>query len=288
MQNLSVEHASELIKRVFELLWSRFDGLSGNEIIARLPEKIHWTEDEFDISSPLFWPKYAQTIRLVTLPLVEAGWLIKTEKGQWSITEEGRAACQIFSTPRELYLEAQRLSTDAHKDVSKYLIFLEAIREEGWEAIENYIKGKNSIEIRRLIALLLEAMQFHITWVAPPQKTRGLIDMIASVNPIGASNYRILVQIKHTGQPVTLEGFKSFFSILGRNDFGLLFSSGGFTFGVKEIQNNNSYQKINVMDLAKFYDIWMKHYDKLGREAQILLPLQAIFFLSPLSEAHSY
>lgn len=289
MQEFSVEYAGELIRGVVELLWSKSDGLSGNEVIAQLPEKISLTEDEVDISSSsLFWSRYAQTVRLATLPLVKAGWLFKTDKGQWFITENGRAACRRFLTPRELYLEAQRLYTDSHKDVPQYLIFLEAVREEGWETIASYIKGKNSGEIRHLIALLLEAMQFHVTWEAPPHKKRGLIDMIASVDPIGANARRIVVQIKHTGQPVTLEGLKSFYSILGPNDFGILFSSGGFTSEAKEAQNKNGYQKINVMDLAKFFDLWAKHYDKLGREAHTLLPLQAISFLSPLSAANFF
>ena len=282
MQDFSIEYASELIRGVIELLWSKPAGLAGNDVIAQLPEKIHLTEDETDISSSLFWSRYAQTVRLVTLPLVKIGWLFKTDKGQWFLTEDGRAACRRFLSPRELYLEAQRLYANDYKDVPEYLIFLEVIREEGWEAIASYLKGRSSVEIRRLIEYLLDAMQFHITWEAPPYKKHGLIDMIASVDPIGANAIRIVVQIKHTGQPVTLEGFKSFSSILGSNDFGILFSSGGFTSEVKEAQNKNSYQKVNVMDLEKFYDLWMKHYDRLGRDAHMLLPLQAISFLSPL------
>jgi len=284
MQDFSAEYASDLIRGIVELLWSKSAGLSGNEVIAQLSEKIRLTGDEIDISSSLFWSRYAQTVRLVTLPLVKVGWLFKTDKGQWYLTEDGRAACRRFLTPRELYLEAQRLYTVGHKDVPKYFIFLEAIREEGWETIASYIKRMNSVEVRRLFMLLLDAMQFHITWEAPPHKKRGQIDMIASVDPIGANAIRIVVQIKHTGQPVTLDGFKSLSSILDPNDFGILFSSGGFTSEVKETQDKSGYQKINVMDLAKFYDLWMKHYDRLGQEAHILLPLLRISFLSPLSE----
>jgi len=287
MRDLSVEYASELVRGVVELLWSRPEGLSGDEVIARLPEKIQLTEDLLNDPQSLFSPRYTGTVRLATLPLVKAGWLIKTDKGRWILTEDGRAACRRFLTPHELYLEAKRLQIDGQNDISRNLIFLEVIREEGWGITADYIKGKNSVEIRRLIALLLDAMQFHITWIAPPQKERGQIDMIASIDPIGANARRILVQIKHTGQPVTLEGIRSFLSVLGSDDFGLLFSSGGFTSEVRDAENKKGYQKINIMDLEKFYDIWLKYYDKLSREAHILLPLQTIFFLSPQNEANS-
>lgn len=281
MNDFSLERVSELIRGVIELLWTKPDGLAGNEVIARLPEIIHLTEYEIGFSSSSHLPRYARTVRLATLPLVKVGWLMKTDKGQWYITEDGRDACRRFSKPRDLFLEASRLSNENQKNIPEIHVSLELIQEEAWENIANFIKGKNAVEIRRLIAVLFEAMQYHITWMAPPQKKRGLIDMVANTDPIGAKARRILVQVKHTGQPVTAEGVKSFSSILSPTDFGLLFSTGGFTSEVRDIINKGDYQKINAMDLVKFYDIWIRHYDKLSREAHTLLPLRAIFFLSP-------
>ena len=105
--------------------------------------------------------------------------------------------------------------------------------------------------------------------------------MVANLDPVGAKNMRILVQIKHTGQPVTVEGLKAFSSILSPNDYGLLFSTGGFTSDVRDTINKGNFQKINAMDLEKFFDVWIRHYDKLSWEAHTLLPLKAVFFLSP-------
>lgn len=281
MNDFSLERVSELIRGVIELLWTRPDGLAGREVIIRLPETIQLTEYETGFSSSSHLPRYARAVRLATLPLVKAGWLMKTDKGQWFITEDGRDACRRFSKPQELFLEALRLSENDQQNVPEYLVSLELIQEKAWENIAKYIRGKSTVEIRRLVAVLFEAMQYHVTWVAPPQKNRGLIDMVANVDPIGAKTWRVLVQVKHTGQPVTAEGLKSFSSILGSSDFGLLFSTGGFTSEVRDIINKGGYQKINAMDLEKFYDVWIRHYDKLSREAHTLLPLRAIFFLSP-------
>lgn len=281
MNDFPLHHASELIRGVIELLWTKRDGLPGNEIIKQLPGIVHLTEDETIISPTANLPSYAQAVRIATLPLVKAGWLIKTDKGQWLITADGRDACRRYLKPEDLYLEAMRLSESDQLTIPEIIATLELIQEKAWESISNYLRGKNAIEIQRLVAALFESIGYHITWMAPPQKKRGLIDMIASTDPVGAKDLRIIIQIKHTGQPVTVEGLKSFAAILGPNEFGLLFSTGGFTSEAREVLSKSDYQKINAMDLAKFYDIWLKHYDKLSREAHMLLPLRAIFFLFP-------
>lgn len=280
MNDSSLERVSELIRGVIELLWKKTDGLTGKEVISRLPEIIPLTEYETGFSSSNL-PRYARTVRLATLPLVKAGWLMKTDKGQWYLTEEGRSACRRFSRPHDLFLEAVRLAGADERTTPEILVSLELIQEESWATIENYLKGKSPVEIHRLVAVLLEALQYHIVWTAPPQKKRGLIDMVVNTDPIGAKPYRILVQIKHTGQPVTVEGLKPFSSILAPKDFGLLFSTGGFTSEAKDVLNAGRYQKINAMDLAKFYDIWVRHLDQLSQDAHTLLPLRSIFFLSP-------
>jgi len=174
-----------------------------------------------------------------------------------------------------------RLSDKDLKNTPEILIAFELIQEEAWGTIAKHLMRRNLTEIHNLVSALFEAMQYHVTWVAPPTKKHGLIDMVVNLDPVGAKAMRILVQIKHTGQPVTVEGLKSFSSILGLNDYGLLFSTGGFTPDARDIVNRGEFQKINAMDLEKFIDVWIRHYDKLSWEAHSLLPLRAIFFLSP-------
>lgn len=281
MNDLPIQSMSELVRGVIEILWSRPDGLAGNEVMRLLPEVIKLTNHETGLSSTTRLPDYVRRARLATLPLVRAGWLVKTDRGRWFITEDGRDACRRYSRPQELLQEAIRLSEINDLNIPEILMSLELIQEEVWEYIAKYIQQKNIVEIRRLIAALFDVLQYHVVWIAPPQKNRGLIDMVANLDPLGAKNQRILVQVRHTGQPVTVEGYKSFSAILGVNDYGLLFSTSGFTTEVKNIFNKGGYQKINAMDLEKFYEIWIKHYAQLSREAHVLLPLRAIFFLSP-------
>jgi restriction system protein len=281
MNDFHVQRVSELIRGVIELLWTTPDGLIGSDVIARLPEVIQLTEDEVQSTSHSLMPRYERTVRLATLLLVKAGWLEKTNKGRWFLTEDGRDACRGFSQPLDFFLGAVQLVENDRQIAPDFHLALELIQEKAWENVIRYITTKSTLDIRQIIGHLFEAMQYHIAWIAPPQKKRGQIHLVANIDPVGANGQRILVQVKHTGQLVTIEGLKSFNSLLGSHDFGLLFSTGGFTPDSKELLNKTEYQKINAMDLEKFYEIWIRHYEKLSLDAHKLLPLKTIYVLSP-------
>lgn len=281
MASISLHRVGELVRSTFEILWNRPEGLLAREILTFIPEIVKLTEYEMGLSPSTNTPRYEKIVRLATIPLVEVGWLLKNDKGRWFITDEGRQACKRFSNVQELYAEALRLSEEGKLTAPESLMSLELIQEKAWENIEKFIQERSTVEIRRLFSDLLEAMQYHIIWVAPPEKSRGHVDLVASVDPIGARSRRILVQIKNKGQVVTTEGLKSFTSILGPNDFGLLLSIGGFTSEVRDEFNNGGYQKINFINLEKFFDLWIKHYDQLSQDARKRLPLKAIHFIAP-------
>lgn len=283
MANITLHRVGELIRCVFELLWNRPDGLSARELLASIPEAIKLTDYELGWSLSTNTPRYEKIIRMATLPLVKAGWLVKSERGRWYLTEDGRQSSRRFATAQQMYAEALRLSENEKQTIPEIWMSLEMVQEKAWQLIERYLQERKPMEIRRLLADLMESMQYHITWIAPVEKKHGQIDMVMNTDPIGASSYRILVQVKHKGQPVTLEGMKSFLSVLGPNDFGLLMSTGGFTRDVIEQMSSQAYIKINAMDLEKFFDLWVKSFDKLSPEARARFPLKQIYFLSPPS-----
>jgi restriction system protein len=282
MANITLHRVGELIRCVFELLWNRPEGMLAREIIALIPEVVALNDHELGWSPASNTPRYEKIIRLATVPLVKAGWLVKNERGRWYITEIGRQACKKFSNVQEMYAEALRLSEAGKQSTPELLMFLEIVQEKSWQYIEAFLQEQKPMDIRLLLAALMEAMQYHITWLAPAEKKHGHIDMILNVDPLGVNSCRILVQIKHKGQAVTVEGVKSFLSILGPNDFGLLFSTGGFTSDVMDELSSSIYQKINAMDLTKFFDLWIKNYDKVSDEARMRLPLKNLYFLAPL------
>jgi len=284
MTEITIQRTGELIRGVIEILWSKADGLPSREIIASIPDIIKLTDYEMGVSPSTRTPRYERIIRLAIVPLVRIGWMLKNDKGRWRLTDEGRGAIRRFVNAHDFYTEALRLSEDGKHGAPEILVALETIEEIAWEYIFKYIQTRSLTDVRRLIAVLLEALHYHIVWVAPPEKSRGLVDLIANVDPLGVQAYRILVQVKHKGQPVTVEGLKSLLSILGQNDFGLLLSTGGFTNDARDELTKVEYRKINAMDLEKFYDMWVKNYEALSTDAHELLPLRhkIIRFLASL------
>ncbi len=131
-----------------------------------------------------------------------------------------------------------------------------------------------------MLAELLRAMDYYPSWIAPPEKDRGRIDVIAFVDPIGAKGHRILAQVKHTGQSITLEGVRSFSSALGPNDYGVVFSTSGFTKEALRMVASGTFEKITALDTIAFFDLWKQHYSQLSQESRRLLPLKSIYFLS--------
>ena len=279
MADVTLGRIGELLRCVLELLWNKPEGMPAKELIAALPEAARLTEYEKGYTGPGGVPRYEKIVRLSTIPLVHAGWLVKNNKGRWYITEEGRDACRKFPNAQELYKEALRLFEEVKQGAPAAAMVVEEAEEKAWEQVQNYLLETRRLEFRTLIAELLQAMGYHVAWIAPPEKDHGQIDMVAYTDPLGASGPRILVQIKHKGQPTTMEGMKSFLSVLNQRDYGLLVSSGGFTCEVTEEIGTDTFQKTTLLDLENFFDLWVKYYDKLSDEAKSRFPLKKIYFL---------
>ena len=279
MADITLNRIGELLRSVLELLWSKPEGMPAREVLAFLPEITQLTESERAYSPSSGAPRYERIVRLATMPLAAAGWLVKSDKGRWFITEEGRQACRKFPNARELYKEALRLFDESHQGAPTYTLMIEEAEERAWEQIHRYLLETRLAEFRALVAELLRAMGYHVTWIAPPKKDHGQIDLVAHTDPIGARGPRILVQVKHKGQPVTMEGVSSFVSLLGANDYGLFISSGGFTGEVMEEIRTDPTLRTTLLDLEDFFDLWIEYYDRLSEDARRRFPLKKIFFL---------
>jgi restriction system protein len=274
----------EFLRIVFDLLWNKPEGLPATEILAQIPKSTPLSEYEngFFPSAPNA-PRYEKIIRLATIPLVKAGWLVKN-KGRWYITEEGRQACKSFTAAEEFYAQATRLYREYYEwrgGRPAISLTVEEAEEKAWEQIQKYLQEMKPFEFLSCVADLLRAMNYHVAWSAPPGKERGYVDMIVYTDRLGVSVPRIIVQVKHRGQAATAEGLRAFLAVLGLHDFGLFVSSGGFTMDAKEIARLQERHKVTLMDMENFFDLWVEHYEQLSQEARQRLPLKPIHFLSP-------
>ncbi len=284
MTEITLSRISELLRSVLELLWNKPEGLSAREIIAIIPQITQLTEYERGYSPPNNIPRYERIVRLATVPLARAGWLVKNNKGRWFITEEGRNACRRYPNAQELYQEAGRIIEAKGQNPSAAMLAAEEAQEKAWEQIQKFIKEKKRGELQKLVAELLKSMGYHVNWIAPPEKDRGQVDIVAHVDPLGAKGGRILVQVKHPGPVVTIEGLQAFLNVMGDNDFGILVSTEGFTGEAKDQIDNDALQKMTLLDLEGFFDLWVMYYEDLSQEARNRLPLKPVHFLHGMDQ----
>lgn len=280
MADVTLGRISKILRGVFELLWNRQDGMPAKEVLALLPDVVKFTEYELGYSTSANTPKYEKIVRLATIPLVKAGWMIKSDKGRWFLTEAGRQACRKYPNIEELYTEAIRLYEESRKNFPLYKIAIEEAEERSWSYIQSYLQETSRIEIQKIVTDLVVAMGYHLAWVAPVEKDHGPIDIVAHIDPLGAKGLRILAQVSHKGQAVTLEGLKAFSATLSNGDYGLFVATGGFTSDVMEQIGTGTFKRITLVDMEGLYSLWVKYYAQLGEEAKSRFPLKAIHFLN--------
>jgi len=295
MADVTRKRTGELVRIVAELLFNKPEGLPAQEILAHIPKVIELTDYErgFFPSTPNN-PRYEKIVRFATIDLVKAGWLIKN-KGIWYLTEEGRKAYNKYPDPEKFYREAVRLyyvwkrsrpkkelvEVEAIEEAAEKIIFtFEEAEEKSWEQIQAYLQSMNPYEFQELVGDLLRAMGYHVSWISPPGKDRG-IDIIAYNDPLGASNPRIKVQVKRKEQAIAVEGLRAFMSVLGSDEVGLFVSASGFTSDALEEARTQERRKVTLLDLQTFFDLWVEHYEKLTQDARQRFPLKPIYFLAP-------
>ena len=272
----SFQRKTKLLRSIIQVLWQKPEGLPAREIIALIPQPTPSWDEELQADDEI---NYEAALRLITIPITKAGWMVKTSKGRWYLTDAGRQACRNIANVQELYQEALRQLEDEQQNIPEAIIALESAEEAAWNQVEKFLHGKKPFEIKSMLAHLLRACGYHVAWVAPEIENTNQPDIIAWTDPIGAKKPRILVQIIHKGQAMTTEGIKMFASMLGQNDFGMILSTGGLTNEARGIVKSIS-ANMSIMDLEAFFDLWVMQYDKLDGEARKLMPLKPIHFLS--------
>jgi restriction system protein len=138
-------------------------------------------------------------------------------------------------------------------------ITFEEAEEQAWREIEQYLKGVKPYDFQELVASLLRAMGYHVSWVAPPGKDGG-IDILAGTDPLGTRPPRIKAQVKRQGTAVSVDGLRSFMALLGEDDVGLFVATGGFTKDAADEARTQEKRKVTLIDLERLVDLWVEHY----------------------------
>lgn len=138
----------------------------------------------------------------------------------------------------------------------------------------------NGYDFQKLVAELLQAMGYHVTWIASPGKDGG-VDIIAYTDPLGTQGPRIKVQVKQQQKAVSEPELKSFMANIGQHDSGLYVCTGGFTKDAAIFARSQESKRVMLIDTDKLVDLWIEFIPKLSDQAWQRLPLTPIYFLTP-------
>lgn len=302
MSDTSKRRTGEFMRELFSILMASPDGLKASEAMKTLAARFTLTAYEAgDYESG--GRRFEKIVRFATVDCVKAGWLVK-DKGIWSITDEGKKAHSELTDPEAFYRRACKLyaewkaaqpdsETSATVDVSAQLdgpetdsvaksvsITFEQAEEQAWAEISHYLKSMNPYEFQYLVADLLRAMSYHVTWISPPGKDGGL-DILAWPDALGTKLPRVKVQVKRQETSVSVDGLRSFMALLGDDDVGLFVCTGGFTKDAEAEARKQEKRRVVLISLDKLFDLWVEHYEKLSDQARRRLPLRPIQFLAP-------
>lgn len=302
MAEITRRRTGELLRELFKILMAAPDGVRASEALQEVAKRVNLTPYEAD-SYESGGRRFDKIVRFATVDCVKAGWMVK-DKGVWSITDEGRASYAELIDPEAFYKRACKLyaewkaaqpdaeaSTaanasapvsveDAENTAKAVSVTFEEAEEQAWTEISQYLRAMNPYDFQNLVADLLRAMSYHVTWVSPPGKDGGL-DILAWPDALGTRPPRIKVQVKRQQQSVNVDGLRSFMALLGEDDVGLFVCTGGFTKDADAEARTQEKRRVTLIGLERLFDLWEEHYDKLTDRARRRLPLRSIQFLAP-------
>jgi restriction system protein len=291
MAEITQRRTGELVRKVFEILLQHPDGLPAKEVLEQVEKAVQLTD--FERSTYPNRPdvrRFEKIVRFGTIAFDKAGWLVKN-KGRWSISEEGNKAYQQIRDPEIFKREADRLYRQWFASRPETVIeeeenspdptsTFEEAEETAWAEIKEYLQEMNPYDFQNLVAALLRAMDYYVTWVSPPGRDGG-IDILAYTDPLGTKPPRIKVQVKRRADKINVEGLRSFMALLGDEDVGLFVSTGGFTSDAEAEARTQEKRKITLLGLERLFDLWVEHYQKTSELDKQLLPLKPIYYLAP-------
>lgn len=294
MAEITMKRRGELVRKVIEVLKDHPEGLQAKDVLKRVEDSITLTS--FEQSTYPNNPsvrRFEKIVRFATIGPVKAGWILKS-KGRWTVTEQGVKAYKDFKDPEKFSSEVRRLYrqwaanrpepsdevADEEAVAAEVTGTFEEAEESAWIDIERHLHSMGPYDFQNLVAALLRAMGYHVSWIAPPGRDGG-IDILAHTDPLGINMPRIKVQVKRRTDKISVEGLRSFMAVLGEQDVGLFVSAGGFTRDAESEARTQEKRKITLLGLEQLFDLWLEHYAKVEEADRQLLPLKPVYFLAP-------
>ena len=286
MGEITAQRRGELVRGVFQVLLDKPDGLPAKNVLKRLETVVPPTPFELeDYPKRPGVRRFEKTVRFCTIKSVKAGWLEK-KMGDWTLTDEGRAAYKKFTDPERFEQAATQLykewkaSDPGPGDPPVLITTIEEAEENAWRDVQDHLDNMPPYDFQDLVAALLEGMDYHVAWISPPGPDKG-VDIVAYKDPLGTVMPRIKVQVKRRQDKINVEGVRSFMAVLGDHDVGVFVNTGGFTKDADSEARMQEKRKLTLVDSKGLFDLWIEHYTQIDEDRRRLLPLKAVHYLAP-------
>jgi restriction system protein len=296
-QPKTVDRGVALIKFVLEILKTKSEGMRPQDIYREIEAKIPLDVFDTETMKGSGLPRWRAALHFHSVAASKAGFLVKSD-GRWSVTDEGQKVAGLDRDDlkrllRSRYREwrwgtkkAERagiepppIQEDSEPAQSVSVLFEDA-REKARAEIDPYLDTLGPYEFQDLVAALLESMGYSTPVVAAPGVDGGT-DILAYLDPLGTRTPHIRVQIKHRDQAAIREEVAALRGIIRADrEVGLFVSSGGFTRDARREAGHGSTH-IELVDLDRFLELWLQHYDRIPEAKRARLRLEPVHFLAP-------
>lgn len=293
-QSKSRQIAQRTIYAAFQILKENEGEMRGKEVVKQIQEKLTFDEYESHIYEKTGYVRWESILNFYTIDCMKAGFLRK-KMGVWYLTQEGEDAMnlgaeKLLQLATEKYREwdksKEKLSNPENdndfqeEDKSQQqTALLEQYESQAIEGIRDYVFAKNPYEFQDLVAILLKAMGYYISHIAPKGRDGG-IDVIAYTDPLGVSSSRIIVQVKHRPETtISSDDIQRLAGTMKRStDVGIFVTSGEFSSYAKN-EARSTEKHIELINFERFLSLWKQYYTKMSDEEKNKLPLYPIYFL---------
>jgi restriction system protein len=296
-QPKTADRGVALLKFTLELLKAHPEEMRPRDIFREIEAKVPL--DSFD-TEPLKGsglPRWRATLHFFSVAASKAGYLVKSDAG-WRVTDKGQKVAGLPSDElkrlvrsgyhkwrwggaRRAGTETAETSLPAEEDVApeSASLLIDDSKQKARAEIDAHIDNLSAYDFQELVAALLEGMGYTTRFVSPPGPDGGT-DALAYVDPLGAQTPHIRVQVKHRDQAAGREAIAALRGIIrAGKEIGVFVSSGGFTRDAqREVERGAVH--IELIDLDRFLNLWLQHYDKIPEAKRAKLRLEPIYFLA--------
>jgi len=152
----------------------------------------------------------------------------------------------------------------------------ENLAESAAESIREMLKKMHFGNFQKMVGAIFQAAGFTELYNSAGKGADGGIDIILSKDPLGAGE-RIVVQVKHTSEPVTQPDLQKLVGTLKPNEHGLMVSLNGVNSNSDKYWRDNRDRLLRPMEASDVIQMLQDNYEKLRDEHKALIPLKRIY-----------